>query len=97
MTEQPWNPITVHLVDRSLTVQVQADTPSAAAEALDPFVTDDVMFSGTSTTRAAAVQAILQNRLIAARANLEAAQAQYDHDLAAVQLHAETTAAGEQQ
>lgn len=95
MTESPWTPITIHRLDRSITVQVQAPTPQAAAEALDPFVAEDVLFAGAGTSRSAAVHAILQTRLIESRAWLEQAQATHQKNVQAVIDHDAAEAAAE--
>lgn len=91
MTESPWTAVTFHSRDESVTVHVQADSAQDAAAALNPFVAPDVIFSGPYTTRTQAVEAILQERRIAAAAELERAQLAYQRTIADLdRLHAET-------
>lgn len=85
MTEQPWTDITIHRLDQAISIRVQAATPAEAAEALDPYVAPDVILSGPYTSRTQAVEAILQERRIAAAADLE--RATIAHQAALTDLH----------
>lgn len=88
MTESGWTELTIHHIEHgSITVRVQAETPQDAAALLDPYVNPDTVLSGASTTRQAAVHAILQTRHIAAARNLDQARDAYDLTLEAIRRH----------